>query len=362
MPFRESVVADLAPGSWALNDDQQGLVVAAGQFARDRLEPLLGNQPDSAQWGETVRLAATLDLATMILPEQKGGMGISRHDLALVVEQFAAGPLERAAELTLSSPALMTLREYDALDRLSDRDTRHYFDGSTSIAPGIPDINASGLWVLRRHPASPVMMVRMDDKRPQLVLATLPAGQEEIRGAAPVAVLGALSIERYTVVPADDAPIPVASRDEDNFGPDPVRQSLVDTAIYFATLLSGAVQQCVDFALAYSVTRQTFRKPIVAHQLVAARLADMLASAHTIHLVLRSVAAQDTQAQIASVSQMARHVATEAMDVARELVQLCGGHGYVKGLPPAARFQTVHWFAMLLMKVEAALRTFIASA
>jgi hypothetical protein len=34
----------------------------------------------------------------------------------------------------------------------------------------------------------------------------------------------------------------------------------------------------------------------------------------------------------------------------------------VEGLPPAARFQTVHWFVMLLMKVEAALRTFIASA
>src|SRR5471032_611865 len=103
----------------------------------------------------------------------------------------------------------------------------------------------------------------------------------------------------------------------------------------------GAVQQSIDFALAYSVTRQTFRKPIVAHQLVAARLADMLVSAHTIHLVLRSVAAQDTQAQVAPVSQMARHVATEAMDIARDLVQLCGGHGYVEGLPPAARLLTV---------------------
>jgi len=100
MPFRQSVVTDLAPGSWALNDGQQGLVTAARQFARDRLEPLLGGAPDSARWDETVRLAAALDLATMILPEQRGGMDISRHDLALVIEQFAAGPLERAAELT----------------------------------------------------------------------------------------------------------------------------------------------------------------------------------------------------------------------------------------------------------------------
>ncbi|MDE1012671.1 MAG: acyl-CoA dehydrogenase, partial [Paraburkholderia fungorum] len=79
MPFRQSVVTDLAPGSWALNDGQQGLVTAARQFARDRLEPLLGGAPDSARWDETVRLAAALDLATMILPEQRGGMDISRH-------------------------------------------------------------------------------------------------------------------------------------------------------------------------------------------------------------------------------------------------------------------------------------------
>jgi hypothetical protein len=88
----------------------------------------------------------------------------------------------------------------------------------------------------------------------------------------------------------------------------------------------------------------------------------MLISAHTIHLFLRSVAAQDVHVQIAPVGSMARHVAAEALDVARELVQLCGGHGYVQGLPPAARFQTVHWFAMLLMKIEAGLRALAAPA
>jgi len=335
--------------------------MAARQFARERLEPLLGRPLDPALWSESVRLAATLDLATMILPQQAGGMGISRHDLALVVEQFAAGPLERAAELTLSSPALLTLREYDALDLLPDRDIQHYFDGTTSIALGIPDVDASGLWVLRQHPASPAIMIRMDDERPQLVLATMP-GEPNTQGPAPVAMLGALYIERCTTVPAGDAPLLGEFKNASHVSRDPVRQWLVDTAVYFSALLSGAMQQCIDFALAYSVTRQAFRKPIVAHQLVAARLADMLMSAHTIHLVLRSVAAQDTQAQSAPVSHMARHVATEAMDIARDLVQLCGGHGYVEGLPPAARLLTVPWFAMLLMKVEAALHTFTASA
>jgi len=358
MSFCGSVVADLAPVSWALNDEQQGLVATAGQFARERLEPLLGGAPDTARWGETVRLAATLDLATMILPEQMGGMGISRHDLALVVEQFAAGPLERAAELTLSSAALMTLREYDALDLLPDRDIQHYLDGTTSIAPGIPDVDASGLWLLRHHASSQAMMVRMDGERPQLVLATLPA-RRDTADCSLVTLPGALSIERYATPPTGDTPLLVVPGNGIAEGY-PVRQWLVDAAIYLAALLSGAVQHGVNFALAYSASRQTFRKPIAAHQLVAVRLADMLISAHTIHLFLWSIAAQDTQTDIAPVRSMARHIATEALDVARELVQLCGGHGYVQGLPPAARFQTMHWFAMLLMKIEAALRALAA--
>ncbi|MFM0758310.1 acyl-CoA dehydrogenase family protein [Paraburkholderia strydomiana] len=356
MPFHEPVIAGLTPVSWALNDDQQGLVAAAGQFARERLEPLLGGEPDSAQWSETVRLAATLDLATMILPQQMGGMGVSRHDLALVVEQFAAGPLERAAELTLSSAALMTLREYDALDLLPDQNIQHYLNGTTSIALGIPDV-ATGFWVLRQHACSQAMMLRMDGERPQLVLATLPARQDT-RGCAVLALPGALSIEQYTAAPTGGRPRLVAP--EASVKGNPVRQWLVDAATYLAALLSGAVQQEANFALAYSASRQTFRKPVAAHQLVAVRLADMLISAHTIHLLLRSIAAQDTRVQIGPVRSMARHVATEALDVARELVQLCGGHGYVQGLPPAARFQTVHWFAMLLMKLEAGLRALTA--
>ncbi|MEK6298238.1 MAG: acyl-CoA dehydrogenase family protein, partial [Paraburkholderia tropica] len=279
---------------------------------------------------------------------------------SLIIEQFAAGPLERAAELTLSSPALMTLREYNALDQLSHRNIQHYLDGTMSIAVCIPDVDASGLWVLRQHPVSPAMLIRMDDKGPRLVLGTLPARQDS-RGTEPVAVFGALAIERYTAPPAGETEMLVAPPGERQLS-DPARQWLVDAAIYLSTLLSGAVQQSVNFALTYSVTRHAFRKPIIAHQLVAARLADMLVSAHGIHLFCRSVAAQDSQAQLTAVSQMARHVCTEAMDVAREFMQLCGGHGFVEGLPPAQRFQMMHWFAMLLMKVEAALRAFTASA
>ncbi|MFX1671578.1 acyl-CoA/acyl-ACP dehydrogenase [Paraburkholderia sp. A2WS-5] len=354
---------DPAPASWALGDDVPQLREAAAKFSRERLEPLLTHRADDAEWTTTVRLAATLDLGSMILPEQAGGMAISRHDLALVLEQFAAGPLERAAELALSSAALMTLRACNALDLLPTPDVRHYFDGTMSIAPGIPDFDEGGFWLLRQHLNSPAMTVQLEGNLLRLVLAA-PEASQTAADSVTVTRLGALSLERHRKA-AGVTPflvVPAQRSAESGWSSSPVEQWLVEMTLYLSALLSGALQQDVDFALAYAASRQAFRKPLSAHQLVAARLADMLVAAHGVHLFVRAVAAQERPAQVATVCQMARHVASEAMDASRELVQLCGGHGYVEGLPPATRFQTVHWFAMLLMKVEAALRAFATTA
>jgi alkylation response protein AidB-like acyl-CoA dehydrogenase len=361
MLYGEATLSDLAPASWTLTDDQQRLCAAVTQFAHERLEPLLARTPDAAVWKETVRLAAALELGTMILPVDRGGMAVSRHDLALVIEQFAAGPLERATELTLSSAALMTLRAHDALDLLPDRDIRTYFDGTTSIALCIPEPDASCFWLLRQHSASRAITVRVADNDPRLILATVTANQYASQSVV-VAALGALSLERCRAAPAVEMPLPVLPKGPQHHGIDPARTWLVEMAIYLGALLSGAMRHGVNFALDYSMSRHTFRKPLGSHQLVAARLADMLAAAHIVHLFVRSVAAKDASIPVATVRQMVRHVAAEAVDFSRELVQLCGGHGYVEGLPPAARFQTMHWFAMLLIKVDAALGALSTSA
>ncbi|WP_196483039.1 acyl-CoA dehydrogenase family protein, partial [Burkholderia cepacia] len=125
--------------------------------------------------------------------------------------------------------------------------------------------------------------------------------------------------------------------------------------LYLAALLTGAMQHSVRFAFDYATTRQAFRKPLSNHQLVAARLSDMLIAAHGTHLFLQAVIATRPAAPVSRVRQLLRHVAAESVNVSREFVQLCGGHGYVEGLPPAARFQTSHWFAQLLLRIDTAL-------
>ncbi|RBB38215.1 acyl-CoA dehydrogenase [Burkholderia reimsis] len=343
-----------AAAPWALTDDQCNLYIASQRFARDRLEPLLAGSLSVASWQETVRLAAAaLDLGAMVLPEVYGGLGIDRHGLALVVEALAAGPLERALELTLPAPALMVLRTHNALGPVLARPVQAYFDGTTAIALSVLDIDNATTWQLRPLGDAVTLTMRIDDKR-RLLLTERPRDQRSSRSTG-IATLGGLVLEQvHSDGAAAEMPLAVIEQ-ADRDGVSPAQTYMTEIGLYLATLLTGAMQHSVQFAFDYATTRQAFRKSLASHQLVAARLSDMLIATHGTHLFLQAVSAARPSAPVSLVRQLLRHVAAESVNVGREFVQLCGGHGYVEGLPPAARFQTGHWFAFLLQRIDTTL-------
>ncbi|HIE4434593.1 TPA: acyl-CoA dehydrogenase family protein [Burkholderia multivorans] len=348
------------PESWALTDEQRDLYAASQRFARDRLVPLLSTPASDEVWQETVRLAAMLDLGTMILPAHVGGMAIDHHDLALVAGALAAGPLERAAELTLSAPALMTMRAHGALDSLAVHDIQAYFDGTSSLAWTVPDSESAALWRLRSKAVTRGQTLWSSIDGQKLALIEQPNDPKLSQGKC-VATLGTLCLERVGVDEVGAIAPLIRLEQRDPHGVCPVQTWLTEIGLYLCALSIGAMQHGVQFALDYGTTRQAFKKPLTAHQLVAARLADMLIATHGSHLFLRSVASARPPLSASLVRQLARHVVATSADINRELVQFCGGHGYVEGLPPAARFQTNHWFAWLLMRIDSALALFTTS-
>jgi alkylation response protein AidB-like acyl-CoA dehydrogenase len=341
---------NLGSRSWALTEDQQHLCNAVQRFARRRLTPMLTQLTSSAHWDETVRLSGELDLGNMILPAHQGGLAIDHSDLYLVVEQFAVGPLERAAELTLSAPALMTLREHHALECLPTREIHDYFNGSASVSLVIPGNGIGRAWVLQRHPDAALLLPLDSADGHALALVAAHELRHAVQDRVHIATLQALSLERVTFDSTSLESCPQITR-----GTDVVQTWLAETSFYLCALLVGTMQQSVAFAFEHATTRHAFRKPLASHQLVATRLADMLIAAQGAQLFLRAVAAHGASASVMLIRQLLRHVATEAMDVSRELVQICGGHGYVEGLPPAAHFQTIPRFALLLLQTEAAM-------
>ncbi|WP_175832889.1 acyl-CoA dehydrogenase family protein [Burkholderia cenocepacia] len=343
-----------APTPRALTDEQRNLYIASQRFAHDLLEPLLAGSPSAAAWQETVRLAAaTLDLGAMVLPEEHGGVGIDRPGLALVVEALAAGPLERALELTLTAPALMALRTHYALGPVLARPVQAYFDGTTAIALSVPGIDNTTIWQLGPLGGTVTLTMRIDDKR-RLLLNERSRDQRPSRSTG-IATLGTLVLEQlHSDEAAAETPLAVITRADSDSVP-PAQTYMTEIGLYLAVLLTGAMQHSIRFAFDYASTRQAFRKQLASHQLVAARLSDMLIATHGTHLFLQAVSAARPSAPVSLVRQLLRHVVAESVSVSREFVQLCGGHGYVEGLPPAARFQTGHWIAFLLQRIDTAL-------
>jgi alkylation response protein AidB-like acyl-CoA dehydrogenase len=100
----------------------------------------------------------------------------------------------------------------------------------------------------------------------------------------------------------------------------------------------GIAQGATDYALEYATSRETMGKPIVEHQLVAAKLADMETACQAGRGLLYRVGELVDDGvegpELTKASAMAKLFCSDtAMWVATEAVQILGGYGYMKDYP-----------------------------
>lgn len=100
----------------------------------------------------------------------------------------------------------------------------------------------------------------------------------------------------------------------------------------------GIAQGATDYALEYAKSRETMGKPIVQHQLIAAKLADMETKCEAARGLLyrfgRMVDAGAPDEELTKASAMAKLYCTDvAMEVTTEAVQVLGGYGYIREYP-----------------------------
>jgi alkylation response protein AidB-like acyl-CoA dehydrogenase len=100
----------------------------------------------------------------------------------------------------------------------------------------------------------------------------------------------------------------------------------------------GIAQGATDYALEYAKTRITMGKPIIDHQLIAAKLADMETRCEAARgLLYRFGELADAGVEgpvLTKASAQAKLFCTDvAMEVTTEAVQILGGYGYIKEYP-----------------------------
>ncbi len=112
-----------------------------------------------------------------------------------------------------------------------------------------------------------------------------------------------------------------------------IAQQFVVERIFLALMGYGHAKRALALAAAYCQERETFGKPLVANQVVRAKLVEMhrqveVARTYTLDIAARHVAGESVIAEACLAKQTA---VDTAVDVTNEAVQLFGGTGYMHG-------------------------------
>ena len=144
--------------------------------------------------------------------------------------------------------------------------------------------------------------------------------------------LGIRSSDTHTIM-YNDVKVPKENRiGEDGFGFKFAMKVLSGGRIGIAAQALGIAAGAYELALAYAQEREAFGKPIIQHQAIAFKLADMATEVEAArHLVYRAARLKDQGKDYLSAASMAKVFASEtAMKIATEAVQVHGGYGFVK--------------------------------
>jgi acyl-CoA dehydrogenase len=112
--------------------------------------------------------------------------------------------------------------------------------------------------------------------------------------------------------------------------------TLERTRLGAAAQAVGIAQGAIDYAVQYARERVTFGKPIIEHQAIAFKLAEMEATtAAARELLYKACAMADrNEPGLGKYSSMAKLIASDnAMRVTVDAVQILGGYGYVTEYP-----------------------------
>ena len=132
----------------------------------------------------------------------------------------------------------------------------------------------------------------------------------------------------------EDARIPAeALIGEEGKGMDYAKRCLSEGRTTLSARCVGSGQKAMELAVEYAEQRKTFGKPLIEHQSIAFRLAQMSARTEAARLIVyRSAWLLDQGGQAIRESSTAKYLAAEGgWQTVDDAMQIFGGYGYIKG-------------------------------
>jgi len=344
-----------------LTDEQRMLRDVARDFARTRLAPHAAERDREARFPvEVMAELGNLGFMGMLVPEVYGGAGADHVGYALVMEEIAAG--EGAVSIILSvqnSVGCMPVLQYG-----SEEQKRRFLvpmakgemlacfcltepqAGSDAAAIRARALRHGNRWVLSgtkqfitsgKNAQIAIVLAVTDPERGKRGISAflVPTDAAGFRVARVEHKLGQRASDTAQIVFEDVELTPDLMLGAEGEGYKIALSNLEGGRIGVAAQSVGMARAAYEAALAYAGERETFGKPIIEHQAVAFRLADMATQiAAARGLVLDAAARRDAGEPCVKEAAMAKLFASEMAErVASDAIQIHGGYGYVSDFP-----------------------------
>ena len=344
-----------------LNDTQEQIREAARQFAQERLAPgaAIRDREHAFPRAELTEMGE-LGFLGMLVPEEWGGSDLGMVAYALALEEIAAGDGACSTIVSVHSsvgcvPILrfgteeqkqrflpkmasgewiggFALTESQAGSDASALKTRARRDGDHYVIDGSKQFITSG------KNGSVVIVFAVTDPsagKKGISAFIVPTDTPGYEVVAVEHKLGQHSSDTCALA-FTDMRIPAENRlGEEGQGYKIALANLEGGRIGIAAQSVGMARAAFEAACAYAKERITFGKPIIEHQAVAFRLADMATKIETARqMVLHAAALREAGKPCLTEASMAKLVASEmAEQVCSAAIQIHGGYGYLADYP-----------------------------
>jgi acyl-CoA dehydrogenase len=345
---------------FSLDDAELALQETARRFAQQEIAPEAGHFDQSGEFPrEIIRKAWETGLASVSIPSEYGGVGLSLFQSCLVVEELAWGCAGMATSIMCNdlglTPILVAGSDAQKKEWLG-RATRDFSLVSFCLSEPAAGSDVAGLQLLAEKDGDHYVLngtkcwitnggvadfytvfatLDRSGRHKGICAFVLEANTPGVTAGKKEDKMGQRASDTR-VIHFDNVRVPASQRlGQEGEGFKIAMKTLDTTRPSIGALAVGIARRALDESLAYAKERKAFGFPIGGFQAVQFMLADMAKEVEAARLLtLQSAWMIDQGLRASKNSSFAKCFATDAaMRITTDAVQIFGGNGYTKEYP-----------------------------
>ena len=345
--------------AYIISEDAKDLLVDVKDFCENEVKEQCKEYDKSGEWPKEIYdKAIEMQLHMLEVPEEFGGMGLSRIDVAALMEEMAIADAGFATTISASGlgmkPVLIAGNE-EQKKRVCELIIDGGFgafcltepaagsDASAGKTTAVKDgddyiLNGRKCFITNGGVASFYCVTAMTDKSKGvkgISMFLIEAGTPGLSTGNHEDKMGIRTSNTCDVV-LEDCRVPASAlvgAEGKGFG---IAMKTLDQArTWMGCISAGIAQRGINEAIAYGKERIQFGKPVIKNQALQFKIADMEIKTETARqMVAHALTLMDMGLPFGKESAIAKCYASDiAMEVASEAVQVFGGYGYSREYP-----------------------------